>query len=95
MSNLKKIISIKDYKIFAGNDWPSYDDIVNNIPSSNPHIQLEVDRFIEVMNNNYKAITLSGDVLAKENQKRQNQIFFDKKYLELIFISRNIKKGRY
>ena len=45
-NNLDKVISIKDYKIFAGPDWPSYQEIVAGKKSNNADIQAEVDEFV-------------------------------------------------
>ena len=78
--NLKKIISQKDYKTFAGPDWPSFNDVIEGIPSTDLSIQNEVDEFIRMMQQTYSEITLSGSILAKNNQQRQNQIFFNKSY---------------
>ena len=78
--NLKKIISRKDYKTFAGPDWPSFNDVIEGIPSTDLSIQNEVDEFIRMMQQTYSEITLSGSILAKNNQQRQNQIFFNKSY---------------
>lgn len=78
--SLKKIISWADYKTFAGPDWPSLDDIISGVPSQDLSIQNEVDEFVAMMKQTYSEITLSGEILAKNNQQRQNQIFFDKNY---------------
>jgi sulfatase maturation enzyme AslB (radical SAM superfamily) len=78
--NLKKIISQKDYKTFAGPDWPSFNDVIEGIPSTDSSIQNEVDEFTRMMQQTYSEITLSGSILAKNNQQRQNQIFFNKSY---------------
>jgi MoaA/NifB/PqqE/SkfB family radical SAM enzyme len=78
--SLKKIISRTDYKTFAGPDWPSLDDIIAGIPSQDLLIQSEVDQFVSMMKQTYSEITLSGETLAKNNQQRQNQIFFNKNY---------------
>jgi len=78
--NLRKIVSPADYKTFAGPDWPSFNDVVNRVPSQDPLIQDEVNQFLAMMEQTYAEITLSGDVLTKSNQQRQNQIFFDKNY---------------
>jgi MoaA/NifB/PqqE/SkfB family radical SAM enzyme len=78
--SLKKIISRTDYKTFAGPDWPSLDDIIAGIPSKDLSIQSEVDEFVAMMKQTYSEITITGEVQAKNNQQRQNQIFFDKHY---------------
>lgn len=80
MTDLKKIISVKDYKIFAGPDWPSYADLVNNVPAVKENIQQEVTEFIRMMTQTYNEIMISGETLAEQNQLRQSQVFYDKKY---------------
>jgi len=77
---MKNIISYKDYKTFAGPDWPSYENVVNGIESSDPEINKEVDDFRKAMKQTYEEIIHHGDNLADQNKKRQQQIFFDKKY---------------
>ena len=76
--DLKKVISIKDYKTFAGPDWPSYQDVVSETVAGNAVIQLEVTEFVQMMLQTYHEITLPGLVLAEHNQQRQRQVFFDK-----------------
>jgi MoaA/NifB/PqqE/SkfB family radical SAM enzyme len=80
--NLKKIISQSDYKTFAGPDWPSINDVISGIPAADPDIQREVDEFVGMMLQTYSDITIDGSILAKNNQLRQKQIFFDKNYHE-------------
>jgi sulfatase maturation enzyme AslB (radical SAM superfamily) len=78
--DLKKVISIRDYKTFAGPDWPTYDTIVAGGTSSNVAIQQEVDEFVAMMRQTYNEINISGDILAEQNQLRQQQVFYDKRY---------------
>ena len=78
--DLDKVISIKDYKIFAGPDWPSYQDIVSGKKSKNISIQTEVDEFVNKMKQTYQEMTQIGSVVAEANQYRQQQIFYDKNY---------------
>jgi|688.fasta_scaffold151101_2 sulfatase maturation enzyme AslB (radical SAM superfamily) len=78
--DLKKVISIKDYRTFAGPDWPSYDTIVAGGITDNAAIQQEVDEFVAMMRQTYNEINISGDVLAEQNQQRQQQVFYDKHY---------------
>jgi sulfatase maturation enzyme AslB (radical SAM superfamily) len=78
--DLKKIISAKDYRTFAGPDWPSYDNIVAGHTTNNAVVQQEVDEFVGMMRQTYNELHLSGDVLAQQNQKRQQQVFYDKQY---------------
>ena len=81
--DLKKIINIKDYKIFAGPDWPSYDEIVNGIPSIRLNIQQEVDAFVSMMSQTFDEINISGETLSDSNQQRQQQIFYNKHFNDL------------
>jgi sulfatase maturation enzyme AslB (radical SAM superfamily) len=84
MSTLEKIISLKDYRVFAGPDWPSYENLINKIPAKLPHIQKEVEDFISQMTQTYNEINIDGKILAQNNQQRQGQIFYDKKYRNAI-----------
>jgi MoaA/NifB/PqqE/SkfB family radical SAM enzyme len=77
---LKTMIGRKDYQRFAGPDWPSYEEIINGDLGSNPAIAIEVKDFVRMMAENYQTQVLQGDQLALANQRRQRQIFFDKKY---------------
>ena len=78
--DLKKVISIKDYKTFAGPDWPTYNAIVDGLTVSNADIQQEVDTFVSMMQQTFDEINISGDTLAVNNQKRQQQQFYNKHY---------------
>jgi MoaA/NifB/PqqE/SkfB family radical SAM enzyme len=78
--SLREIISIKDYRAFAGPDWPSYDQIINGAKSSNSLIQQEVDEFVSMMKQTWDELHLDGSLLASANQQRQQQMFFDKNY---------------
>lgn len=77
---MKHIIGLNDYRVFAGPDWPSYEDVVAGHLGTDPGIQQEVKEFVRMMQENYNAQTLHGDVLALANQQRQRQVFFDKQY---------------
>jgi len=79
-NNLDKVISIKDYKIFAGPDWPSYQEIVAGKKSNNAAIQAEVDEFVIKMQQTHQEIIQFGNSIATANQHRQQQIFYDKNY---------------
>jgi hypothetical protein len=79
-NQLDKIIGQNDYKVFAGPDWPSYQQLINGELGSQENIQTEVKDFIRMMEETYYAQTMHGDVLAQSNQQRQQQKFFDKKY---------------
>jgi molybdenum cofactor biosynthesis enzyme MoaA len=76
---LSKIIGVKDYQVFAGPDWPSYQDIVDQRSVSNSVIQQEVDEFVRMMTQTFQELILPGEELAEHNQQRQQQVFFDKK----------------
>jgi sulfatase maturation enzyme AslB (radical SAM superfamily) len=80
MTDLKKIISIKDYRTFAGPDWPAYDSIVAGVASDSTVIQQEIDEFVAMMRQTFDEINQSGDSLAEQNQQRQQQVFYDKHY---------------
>lgn len=77
---LKTMIGPKDYRTFAGPDWPSYEEILAGGTGTDPVIQAEVKDFVRMMEENYQAQTIHGDVLAIANQQRQRHVFFDKKY---------------
>ena len=81
MIDIRKIIDPKSYKMFAGPDWPSLDDIADNKISHLPHIAKEVAEFVQMQQENYNAITASGADLELANQQRQQQQFYDKQYL--------------
>jgi sulfatase maturation enzyme AslB (radical SAM superfamily) len=78
MTNLDKIISPKDYKVFAGPDWPSYQEILSGAVVGNAAIQQEVADFVSMMTQTYQETILNGVVLAEQNQQRQGQVFFNK-----------------
>ena len=79
-NQLDKIIGQNDYKVFAGPDWPSYQQLIDGELGSHDTIKTEVKDFIRMMEETYYAQTMHGDVLAQSNQQRQQQKFFDKKY---------------
>jgi MoaA/NifB/PqqE/SkfB family radical SAM enzyme len=78
--NLEKIISITDYRLFAGPDWPSYQEIIAGKKSSDENIQHEVNSFVSKMTQTYQEMLQTGDSIAEANQLRQQQIFYDKNY---------------
>ena len=80
MSDLKKIIGIADYKVFAGPGWPSYNSLVHGFTATDPKVQQQIDNFIQMMTQTYNEIIITGDLLAEQNQQRQSQTFYDKKY---------------
>jgi len=78
MTTLKQIIDPRIYQTQAGPDWPTFEDFVAGVGSTNLVIQQELDQFVREQTENYQAITLSGDSIAQGNQQRQQQVFFDK-----------------
>lgn len=77
--DVTKIVDPKSYREFAGASWPSYEDFVRGELSSDPAIAKEITDFVAVMVGRYENLRLGeGDRLAKENQQRQGQVFFDK-----------------
>lgn len=77
---LNIIIDPRDYKTFAGPDWPSYQSLIDGDHGTSTVIQNEVKDFIKMMKQTYAAQLLHGDALAQSNQQRQQQIFFHKQY---------------
>jgi hypothetical protein len=81
MQNLKLITDEKIYRTWKGADWPSYDDFVNQNYIVSDTIQKEIENFIDVISKKYKDLTEARtEELSIANQKRQGQIFFNKKY---------------
>ena len=78
MIDLTQIISPKDYKAFAGPDWPSYQDILAGTSVGNVSIQTEVAEFVQMMSQTYHETVQDGAMLAEKNQQRQGQVFFNK-----------------
>ena len=68
--DLSKFIDEKSYRLFAGNDWPKFEDFIKGATSKDPDINVEIDNFISTMKEKYCNITISGDTIAKENQNR-------------------------
>lgn len=79
-AELKTFIGIKDYRTFAGPDWPTYVQILDGHIGTTPDIQAEVKNFVRMMRETYQSLTRHGESLAISNQHRQQQIFFDKRY---------------
>jgi molybdenum cofactor biosynthesis enzyme MoaA len=79
-NQLDTIIDRKNYQVFAGPDWPSYENLIAGDLGNSAPIQREVTDFIGMMKQNYQLQTLTGAELAQANQQRQQQTFFDKKY---------------
>lgn len=77
MSDLKQIISRRSYDIFAGPDWPGYQDLIAGARGQGD-IQAEVDEFVAMMRQTHSELTQPGDI-AQANQQRQGQQFYDKR----------------
>ena len=80
--NRDKFIGRKDYKTFAGISWPTYEDFITGAEATNPDIQQEIDQFVEMMKENYQALTVDLDILADSNAHRQQHQFHN--YLNYI-----------
>ena len=78
--NRDKFIGRKDYKTFAGISWPTYEDFITGAEATNPDIQQEIDQFVEMMKENYQALTVDLDILADSNAHRQQHQFHNKNY---------------
>lgn len=76
--DLRDSISEKSYQEFAGKSWPSYIDLVNGIRTTDDNINNEINRFITIMQEKYNHVTKHGNILAKNNQLRQEQTFCNK-----------------
>ena len=77
MSDLKKIISRRSYDVFAGPDWPSYQEILTGARGQGA-IQTEIDEFVAMMRQTYSELTQTGEAVAFGTQQRQGQQFYDK-----------------
>jgi molybdenum cofactor biosynthesis enzyme MoaA len=75
-----EFVSEKDYRVFAGPSWPSYQEFQSGTLATEPHIQQEIHEFVAKMYQTYQELNPDTNTLALENQQRQNQVFFDKKY---------------
>lgn len=81
MAVLKTITDEKTYRLWKGADWPTYQDFINNNYNVDSKIQAEIKEFIKVLETRYENIATPRTIeLSLSNQKRQNQIFFDKHY---------------
>lgn len=47
MNNLKLYVTVDDYRIKAGSDWPPYEDFLNGVTSNIPGVHDEIVRFID------------------------------------------------
>jgi sulfatase maturation enzyme AslB (radical SAM superfamily) len=79
--NLKKVIDTKSYRDFKGTDWPSYENFINNNYTVDDKIKLEIDQFVDMMNKQYINLSSTKTIeLSTANQKRQQQLFYNKSY---------------
>lgn len=79
MNDLKVIVDPRAYREFAGSSWPTYEDFVAGVRSTDNTINRELDEFVLVMTERYRDLKLGeGTSIAAANQARQEQIFFDK-----------------
>ena len=74
----KNYISKIDYERFAGEDWPSYENLINNNYIVTPELKIEIDDFLNLAHENY--IT----------QKKQDQ---DTKELQHFFKTNYVHVG--
>lgn len=80
MNTKYHFVSAKDYKGFAGPDWPSYQQFQQGFVSKDPKIQAEIHNFLAMMQQTFEEIDPDMDQLSLANQQRQQQQFFDKNY---------------
>lgn len=81
MPNRKTLVDEKTYRFFKGSDWPEFDDFIENNYRVKPHIADEINSFISIMQEKYNNIATPRTIeLSLANQKRQDQVFFDKHY---------------
>jgi len=68
--NLKEFVSKEDYEIFAGTEWPSYEEFVQNTKIKKSSIAAEIKNFVELM---YKK-HLTKQI---EEPKKTKNVFFN------------------
>lgn len=73
-------IGEKEYRAFAGPDWPTYKSFVAGISATDPVIQTEIDQFTAMMQQSYLELHPDLNELSTANQSRQGQHFYDKQY---------------
>ena len=79
-TNFKEFISKEDYEIFAGADWPPYNEFVQNNRIEEPSIKIEIDEFLKAMNENYLAAKLA------QQHKRANNLQTVVKFLSYSIV---------
>lgn len=60
--NFKEFVSKDDYEVFAGSNWPSYDEFIEKIKIKNPNIKIEIDNFVMMMHDQH---------LVRQEQQRK------------------------
>jgi len=81
MSDRKTLVDEKTYRSFKGSDWPNFEEFIENNYQVKPMIENEIIEFVSIMEKKYHDIATPRTIeLSVANQKRQNQIFFDKHY---------------
>jgi len=77
MSDLKLITDKKSYSLYAGADWPSYEDFLTGVKPA--VVAQEIDAYIVAMEQQYHdLVMITPGELSQANQQRQRQEFFDK-----------------
>lgn len=64
-TNLKEFVSKENYDVFAGSDWPPYDEFLQNTKIKKSNIKIEIDNFVALMFEKH---------LAKRKQKRKQTL---------------------
>lgn len=77
---LADLIDFRSYQTMAGPDWPSYEQLISGKPAGSAAIQLEIDNFVAMMRETYEQTVIPPEPIDLNNQLRQQQIFYDKKY---------------
>ena len=81
MIDKKTLIDEKSYRMFKGSDWPEFDNFIRNNYQVDTLIENEINEFISIMEKKYNDIATPKTIeLGLANQKRQDQIFFNKNY---------------
>lgn len=76
---LEQLIDSKLYKQFAGGEWPTYEEFINGDTGSTEKISTEIQQLIDIATTKYNNLRINdGTALAKENQLRQQQVFYSK-----------------
>jgi MoaA/NifB/PqqE/SkfB family radical SAM enzyme len=79
--NRNKFVGWKDYQTFAGGSWPTYQEFIAGANATDPAIQQEIDQFIQMMQENYRALFPDINALADANATRQQHQFHNKNHV--------------